>query len=65
MVMLPASVAWSPALSVTLMVNVYVPAVVGVPPRWPPVSVTPGGRWPAATIQVNGPTPPEVKKFWK
>ena len=47
------------------MVNVYVLAVVGVPPRWLPVSVTPGGSWPAATVQVKEPTPPEVKKFWK
>ncbi len=47
MVMLPGSVAWSPALSVTLMVNVNVPAAVGVPPRWPLVRTTPGGSWPA------------------
>ena len=65
MVMLPGSVAWFPALSVTLMVNVKVPATVGVPPRWPGVRTTPGGSLPAATVQVNGPTPPEVKKFWK
>jgi len=65
MVMLPGSVAWFPALSVTLMVNVQVPAAVGVPPRWPLVRTTPGGSWPAGTVQVNGPVPPEVKKFWK
>ena len=64
-VILPGSVAWFPALSVTLMVNVNVPAVVGVPPRWLPVRTTPGGSWPEATSHVNGPTPPEVKKFWK
>src|SRR5215470_8331632 len=64
MVMLPGSVAWFPALSVTLMVNVNVPAAVGVPLRWLPVSTTPGGSCPAATCQVNGPTPPEEKKFW-
>jgi hypothetical protein len=29
---LPGSVAWFPALSVTLMVNVNLPAAVGVPP---------------------------------
>ena len=52
MVMLPGSVAWSPALSVTLMVNVNVPATVGVPPRWLPVSTTPGGSLPAAAVQV-------------
>ncbi len=55
--------AWFPALSVTLMVNLDVPAVAGVPLRWLPVSVTPGGSWPAATVQVNGPVPPEEKKF--
>jgi hypothetical protein len=33
MVMLPDSVAWFPALSVTLMVNLDVPAIVGVPLR--------------------------------
>jgi len=65
MVMLPRSVAWSLALSVTLMVTVNGPAMVGVPPRWPPVRTKPGGSWPAATVQVNGPVPPEVKKFWK
>jgi len=53
--MLPGSVAWFPALSVTLMVNVNVPATVGVPPTWPLVSTTPGGSWPTATVQVNGP----------
>jgi hypothetical protein len=63
MVMLPGSLAWSPALSVTLMVKVNVPAAAGVPPRWPPVRITPSGSWPAATVQVNGPTPPEVKKL--
>ena len=62
MVMLPGLLAWSPALSVTLMVNVNVPATVGVPPRWLPVSTTPGGSWPAATVQVNG-RPARVKKF--
>jgi len=64
-VILPGSLAWFPALSVTVMVNVNVPAAVGVPPRWPLVRTTPGGSWPAETVQVNGPTPPEVKKFWK
>ena len=63
--MLPASVVWSPALSVTLTVKVNVPAAVGVPPSWLPVRTTPGGRLPAAIVQVNGPTPPEEKKFWK
>src|SRR6516162_5435884 len=62
-VMLPGSLAWFPALSVTVMVNVNVPAVVGVPPRWPVVRTTPSGSWPTETVQVNGPTPPEVKKF--
>jgi hypothetical protein len=33
MVMLPDSVAWFPALPVTLMVNLDVPAVAGVPLR--------------------------------
>ena len=55
MVMLPGLVAWSPALSVTLTVKVNVPAAVGVPPRWPPVSTTPGGRLPAATGNPNSP----------
>lgn len=64
MVMLPGSLAWFPALSVILMVNVNVPAAVGVPSRWPLVSVTLGGSWPAETVQLNGPTLPEVKKFW-
>ena len=73
MVMLPGSVAWSPALSVTLMVKVNVPATVGVPLRWFPVTcgalgelcTTPGGSLPTVTVQVKGPTPPEEKKFWK
>src|SRR5215470_13012094 len=64
-VILPDLLAWSPALSVTLMVNVNLPAAVGVPSRLLPVSVTPGGSWPAATAQVNGPVPPEEKKFWR
>ena len=28
-------------------------------------TTTPSGSWPVATVQVNGATPPEVKKFWK
>ena len=40
MVMLPCSVAWFPALSVTLMVNVKVPATVGVPPKTADAIVT-------------------------
>jgi hypothetical protein len=38
MVILPGSLAWSPALSVTLMVNVNVPAAVGVPPTIVPAA---------------------------
>ena len=69
--MLPGSVAWSPALSVTLIVNRKVHAVVGVP--FSSLLVTcgapgelgarPGGRLPEATDQANGPVPPEEKKF--
>jgi len=29
------------------------------------VCFTPGGSSPAVIVQVNGPTPPEEKKFWK
>ena len=73
MVMLPRSVAWSPVLSLTLTVKVNVSALVGVPARWLPVTCgafgevcfTPGGSSPAIIVQVNGPTPPEEKKFWK
>jgi len=70
MVMLPGSVAWSPALSVTLIVNRKVHAVVGVP--FSSLLVTcgapgelgarPGGRLPEATDQANGPVPPEEEK---
>jgi len=65
MVMLPDSVAWLPALSVTFTVTANVPALVGVPvSRGAPGAGwdTPGGSFPV-TVQVNGPVPPDEKKF--
>ena len=64
--MLPCSVAWAPRLSVTLTVNVNVPAVVGVPVieiGGAADSARPGGSAPAAIAALYGPKPPERKKF--
>ena len=52
--------AVAPNESVTVAVNVNVPAVFGVPARTPPAEKTnPGGR-PLPTAQLYGPTPPEA-----
>jgi hypothetical protein len=53
--------------SVTLIVGVKVPAVVGVPEITPPSSVRPGGNIdgvaPAITLHVFNPVPFKVKIF--
>ena len=47
--------------SLTVAVNVYVPAVVGVPDRLPSLeSVRPGGSCPPVTDQVRDPAPPDA-----
>ncbi len=54
------------AESVTVIVNVDVAAVVGVPKRTPDVlKVRPAGRvLPPATVQVNGVVPPVAARGW-
>jgi hypothetical protein len=51
---------YTPFESVALTVNVYVPAVVGVPDICPVAgsSITPAGKVPLTTVYVNVPTPP-------
>jgi hypothetical protein len=61
-------VAWAPVLSVTLTVNVKVPALVGVPVieiGGDDERLRPGGSCPEEIDAVYGPTPPERKKFCK
>ena len=62
--------ACTPVLSVTVAVNVNVPAVVGVPeitllscpdPFW--VNARPGGKCPAVIDQTKGRHPPLVKRL--
>lgn len=69
MVMLVCCDALAPNLSVTVNVNVKVPAVVGVPStRFPFEALTnlvPGGNCPAVMDQVYGVAPPLAKRFWK
>jgi hypothetical protein len=50
----------TPFESVALTVNVYVPAVVGVPEIWPVAgsSDRPAGNVPFETVYANAPTPP-------
>jgi hypothetical protein len=48
-----------PCASVAVIVNEYVPVVVGVPPSDPAgLSVIPGGSVPAVTANVYGELPP-------
>src|SRR5262249_32392285 len=66
MVMLPGSVVWVPALSVTATVKVNVPAVTGVPeiPAGGRGSRDrPGGSCPAGIDHLYGWTPPPAKKL--
>jgi len=55
--------------SVTLIVGVNVPAVVGVPAITPPRRVSPGGKIDgvagAVTLQVFKPVPFKVTIFWE
>jgi hypothetical protein len=72
MVRLNCLLAWLPWPSVTFIVKVNVPAVVGVPDSWlllsagasVDISARPGGSCPEATDQVWGAWPPLRKKFW-
>jgi hypothetical protein len=68
MLILPFLSACAPALSVTLTVNVYVPARVGLPEMEIGNDVErrrPGGSLPEAIDAVYGATPPHTKKFCK
>ncbi len=47
-------------LSIALMANVYVPALVGVPVTPDAPSVNPGGSDPDARLRVIAPCPPDV-----
>ena len=65
-VMRPVWEVFAPVLSVTVTVKADVPAVVG----WPVMAMggdvdrcSPAGRAPAEIVAVNGPTPPDRKKF--
>ena len=63
MVMLPGSLAWEPRPSVTVTVNLNVPAVVGRPSRLAggdAQRLKPGGIGPPVIDQVYGCTPPEL-----
>jgi hypothetical protein len=60
--MVHVAVLTTPFASVTCDVNVYVPAVVGVPETTPVLafSVRPGGNEPEEIEYVYGAVPPEV-----
>jgi hypothetical protein len=59
-VKLAEALAAGDSASLTVTVKVYVPDCVGVPVRFPALAakVMPGGRFPEATLQMNGPVPP-------
>jgi hypothetical protein len=53
------------AESVAVMVNVAVPAAVGVPEKTPAeLSMRPLGSVPAVTVQVYGGVPPPAASVW-
>ena len=61
-----ACIAVPPTLSLSMIVKVYVPAVVGVPEMMPVTGASerPTGNVPTDTDQVNGDVPPVIPRVW-